>query len=76
MIHSDSLSQNATDIVRKCNSYFITKCERSLLQNVSGFLLQNGTALLPNVTVITNSDSATTIKFNIERLPQLDNTML
>ena len=47
-----------------------------LLQNVSGFLLQNGTALLPNVTVITNSDSATTIKFNIERLPQLDNTML
>ena len=76
MIHSDSLSQNATDIVRKCDSYFITKCERSLLQNVSGFLLQNGTASLPNVTVITSSDSPTIIKFNIERLPQLDNTML
>ena len=31
-IHYDSLLQNARDIVSKCNSYFITKCVRSLLQ--------------------------------------------
>ena len=37
LIHYDSLLQNTTDIV--------TKCDRSLLQNVSGFLLQNATLL-------------------------------
>ena len=31
-----------------------TKCDRGLLQNASGFLLQNATVLLQNVTVITN----------------------
>ena len=40
MTHYDSLLQNATDIITKCNSYFITKCDRSLLQNASGFLLK------------------------------------
>ena len=34
-------------IITQCESYFITKRERSLLQNASGFLLQN-------VTFITN----------------------
>ena len=43
LIRFGSLSQNATDIITKCNSYFITKYDRSLLQNGSGFLLQNAT---------------------------------
>ena len=34
-VHFDTLSQNATDI--------ITKCDKSLLQNASTFLLQNVT---------------------------------
>ena len=32
---------------------FYYKMRRSLLQNTSGFLLQNGTVLLQNATVIT-----------------------
>ena len=39
LIHYDSLLQNATDIIAKRDSYFITKCDRSLSQNASGFLL-------------------------------------
>ena len=39
LIHYDSLLQNATDIITKYDSKFITKCDRSLLQNTSGFLL-------------------------------------
>ena len=31
LMHYDSLLQNATDIITKCDSYFITKCNRSLL---------------------------------------------
>ena len=57
MIHYDSLLKNATDIITKCNSYFITKCDRSLLKNALGFLLQNATVLLRNATVITNCDN-------------------
>ena len=53
MIHCDALLQNATGIITKYDSYFITKCDRSLLQNASGFLLQNAIVLLPNATVIT-----------------------
>ena len=49
LIHYDSLLQYATDIITKCDSYFITKCHRNLLQNASGFVLQNA-------TVITNCD--------------------
>ena len=37
LIHYDSLLQNATNIITKCDSYFIRKCDRSLLQNASGF---------------------------------------
>ena len=44
-IHYDSLLKNATDIITKCGHYFITKCERSLLQNMLGFLLQNATVI-------------------------------
>ena len=54
MIRYDSLLQNATDIMTKCDSCFIAKCDRRLLQNASGFLLQNATVLLQNVTVIAN----------------------
>ena len=36
LIHYDGFLQNATDIT-KCDSYFITKCDKSLLQNTSGF---------------------------------------
>ena len=49
LIHYDSFLQNATDAITKCDSYFVTKRDRSLLQNASGFLLQN-------VTVITKCD--------------------
>ena len=53
LICDDSLLQNATDFITKCNSYFITKRNRSLLQNTSGFLSKNATVLLQNVIVIT-----------------------
>ena len=43
LIRYDSLLQNATDTTRKC--------DRSLLQNASGFLLQNATVLLQFGTV-------------------------
>ena len=43
------LLQNAT-------AFFITKCDRSLLQNASGFLLKNATVLLENATVLTKCD--------------------
>ena len=67
MIHYDTLLQNAADIITKCHSYFIKKCDRSLLQNASGFLLQDTTVffnkmrhlfkmrqLLQNATLIKN----------------------
>ena len=55
LILYDNLLQIATDIITKCDSYFITKKkDRSLLQKVSGFLLQNVTVLLQNATFITN----------------------
>ena len=53
------LLRSATDIIIKGDSYFITKCGTSLLQNASAFyykmrqLLQNMTILLQNVTFIT-----------------------
>ena len=52
-IHNGSLLQNARDIVSKCNSYFITKYVRSLLQNAPSFLLQNVTVLLQNAAIDT-----------------------
>ena len=45
MSHYETLLQNTADIITKCDSYFITKCDRSLFQNASGFLLQITTAL-------------------------------
>ena len=46
-----SLLQNATDIITKCDSFFITKCDRSSLQNA--------TVLLQNAKVIRNCDFIT-----------------
>ena len=43
LIRYDSLLQNATDVITKCDNYFITKCDRNILQNG---------------TFITNCDSA------------------
>ena len=48
------------DIITKCDSYFITKYDRNLLQNALGFLLQNVSVLLQNATVITNCDDFVT----------------
>ena len=56
LIYYDSLLQNTTDIVTKCDSYFITKKGRSLLQNVWGFLLQNATVITSYDDFITKCD--------------------
>ena len=56
LIRYDSLLQNAIDIITKRDSCFIKKCGKSLLQNASGFLLQNATNLSQKATVITNRD--------------------
>ena len=53
----NSLLQNATDVITKCDSYFITKYDRSLLQNTLGFLLQNATVITNCDDLITNCDS-------------------
>ena len=42
LIHDDGLLQNAADMITKCDSYFITKCDRVLLQNASGFYCKMG----------------------------------
>ena len=52
LVHCDALLQNVTDIIKHCNSNFITKCKKSLLQNASGFLLQKKTVLLQNVSIL------------------------
>ena len=39
LIRYDILLQNALGVITKWDSYFIIKCDRSLLQNASGFLL-------------------------------------
>ena len=57
LVYSDSLLQNAKDIVTKCDSYFIRKCDKSLLENASGFSLENAIVLLQFASVITKCDS-------------------
>ena len=56
LIRYHKLLQNVKDVITKYDNYFITKRDRSLLQNVSGFLLQNVTVLLQSATVITKYD--------------------
>ena len=55
-VHYNTLLQNVTGIITICDSYFIKKCDKSLLQNGSAFLVQNATVLLQNVIVITKCD--------------------
>ena len=58
LFHYNTLLQNATDIITKCDSYFITKYA------ISGFLLENATVitnaliLLQYATFITKCVSA------------------
>ena len=56
LIHFDSLLQNTIDIITKCDSYFIIECDRRLLQNASGFSLQNATVITNYDDFITNCD--------------------
>ena len=39
-IRCNTLLQNATDIITKCNNFFIIKWDKTLLQSQSGFVLQ------------------------------------
>ena len=71
LICYNSLLQNATDVITKCDSYFITKCDITLLQNASVFLLQNATVLLQNATVITNCDNFITKCDNYYKMRRL-----
>ena len=50
----------ATGVIIKCDSYFITKQDRSALQDASGFLLQNVTVLLQNATILLHNATVTT----------------
>ena len=69
MINYDTLLLNATDIITKCDSYFLTKCDSSLLQNASVFLLQDATVLLQNATVITKYDVYYKLRqYNVEQM--------
>ena len=69
LIDYDSLLQNVTHIITKCGSVFITKCDLSLLQYVSGFLLQDTTILLQNATVITQCDVSYSVPRAKHRTP-------
>ena len=39
IVHYNTLLQNATDIITKCNSFFITKCDKSLLKKYVRFFI-------------------------------------
>ena len=67
MFYYDTLLQNAADIIIKCDSYFITKCDKSLLQNSSGFLLQNATVIRNCDDFIAKCDSY----YKMQRLLQI-----
>ena len=53
----------------------LQKCDKSLLENASGFLLQNATVLLQNVTGITKCDSFITKCDRYYKMRQLIGTM-
>ena len=62
LVHCDTSLQNMTDTATKCDSYFISKCGKVLLQNTSGFLIENATVLLQDVTLITKCNEFTKIR--------------
>ena len=66
LVHYDTLLQNATDINRKCSSYFITKCDKGLFKNESGSLLQNAAVITKCLDFITKCD----IHYKLRRLLQ------
>ena len=70
LVHYDTLLQNAIDIIAKCDSYFFTKYDKSLLQNASDLLLQKETVSLQNVAVITKCDDFIT-KCKSYKIPRL-----
>ena len=57
-IHYNIFLQNVICIITKSDNHFVVKCDKNMLQNVSGFLLQNMTffykmqQVLQNVTVL------------------------
>ena len=70
------LLQNATTILLQ---YYLQKCDRSLLQNALGFLLQNATFSLQNATAITNCNDFITkcdSYYKIQRLLQIATVQL
>ena len=48
LVYYNILLQNPTNIIRKYDSYLITKCDKKLLQNAA--------ALLQNAKIITKCD--------------------
>ena len=65
LIHYGTLLQNATDIITKCDSYFITKYGKKVYYKMHQVfyykmrqLLQIATILLQNAMLITNCNSA------------------
>ena len=46
LVHYNTLLQHTTDTITKCDSYFITTCDKILLQEALDILLQNVTVLL------------------------------
>ena len=53
LVHHDTLLQNATDIIIKYDSYFITNYDKSLLQNAPKFFITKCDIFLQNTQVIT-----------------------
>ena len=67
LVDYNALLQNATDVITKCDHYFIAKYDKSLLQNASASLLQNAarrqllqnaTILLQNATFVSKCDTS------------------
>ena len=56
LIHCDTLLQNVTNIITKCDSHSFTKCDKIFIQNASGFLLQNATVITNCFDFITKFD--------------------
>ena len=49
--HYDTTLHNKIVITTKYDSYFVTKCDKSLFKTVSDFLLQNATVFLDNMSL-------------------------
>ena len=56
LVYYETLLQTAIDIFVKINTYFITKPDRYLLENASGYLLLNATVLLQNAAGFSKCD--------------------